>query len=50
MFEYFTEQRNTLFHVDGAILPTRTIETIEEAKTIIFETIDIIENTYQNMA
>ena len=49
-FEYFTKQRNTLFHVDGAILPTRTIETIEEAKTIIFETIDIIENTYQDMA
>ena len=45
-FEYFTVQRNTLFHIDGAILPTRTIETMQEARTIIFDVVDIIESTY----
>lgn len=45
-YHHLQIHRNTLFHVDGLIEPTRTLETRKEAEELIDKTIEIIEYSY----
>lgn len=49
LYTLYSEERNSIFHVDGGIINTRIIETREEADSIIEKTINLIESTYIDM-
>ncbi|WP_231490347.1 RNase LS family HEPN domain-containing protein [Pedobacter sp. Leaf170] len=45
-YAYYSTNRHILFHIDGTIIGTRTIDDIEFADSVINETFSLIENTY----
>lgn len=49
LYTLYSEERNSIFHVDGGIINTRIIETRDEADSIIEKTVNLIESTYIDM-
>lgn len=48
-YDYLRNNRNSLFHVDGMIEPTRTLNTRAEAEELIDKTVEIIEFSYGSL-
>lgn len=48
-YAYYKDNRHTLFHVDGTIIGTKTIDTIDIADEMINEVFSIIETTYSEI-
>lgn len=49
LYTLYSEERNSIFHVDGGIINTRIIETRDEADSIFEKTVNLIESTYIDM-
>ena len=45
-YTFICKNRNTLFHIKQTIVGTRTLDTPEEAESIIYDACEIIEKSY----